>query len=313
MNSMPAIWIPKRLVEIGLINTAAGNPSSFVCHCEIEYESRVIAAAAESKSTGCKVIMIAGPSASGKTTTAGKLASALTRGGTKTQVVNLDDFYKNIDKYPLLPDGSIDYENINALDLDSIRKCFGELIDKGAADFPLFDFKEGRRSNETRHISLDGGMVVVEGIHALNPLLTEVLPSGSAYKIYAGLREEYSYSGRRAIATRDIRLARRMVRDYKFRGYAPEKTLDMWALVCEGEDEYIKAYKPYADLLLDTSFSYEICVLAPFVAKIKDNTQDEAVLDRLTDLNERFSKCMQMKEEYIPPQSMLREFIGGSA
>ncbi len=307
---MPAIWIPKRLVEIGLINTAAENPSSFVCHCEIEYESRVIAAAAESRGTDAKIIMLTGPSASGKTTTAHKLANALKRSGTYAVVVSLDDFYKDIDDYPRLPDGSKDYENVHALDVNEIHRCLMALIDKGEADFPEFDFVSETRMPERHRISRGDGVVIVEGIHALNPLLTDVLPRGSVYKIYAGLREEYSYGGQRALPTRDIRLARRMVRDHKFRGHSLEKTIAMWPLVCEGEDNYIKSFKPHADLLLDTSFSYEICVLAPFVVELRGKVSEPALGARLDDLADHFALCTSMKTGYIPPQSMLREFIG---
>lgn len=307
---MPAIWIPKRLVEIGLINTAAENPPSFSSHCEIEYESRVIAAATETRSTESKIVMLTGPSASGKTTTAHKLCDALIRAGTHAVVVSLDDFYRDLEDYPRLPDGSKDYENVNALDIPEIHRCLLQLIETGAADFPEFDFKTEHRKKERHRIELQGGIVIAEGIHALNPLLTDVLPTGSVYKIYAGLREEYSHMGQRCLPTRDIRLARRMVRDSKFRGHSLEKTIGMWPMVCEGEDRYIKSFKPYADLLLDTSFSYEICVLAPYVIEMKGQLKDSPMSERLDDLADRFSLVAPLPQGYIPPHSMLREFIG---
>ena len=307
---MPAIWIPKRLVEIGLINTAAENPSSFVCHCEIEYESRVLAAAAESRGSEAKIIMLTGPSASGKTTTAHKLRDALKRSGTHAVVVSLDNFYRDIENYPRLPDGSKDYENIHALDIEEIHRCLLALIKKGEADFPEFDFKVEKRKPHRLRIDREGGVVIVEGIHALNPLLTNALPKGSVYKIYAGLREEYSYGGQRSLPTRDIRLARRMVRDNKFRGHSLEKTITMWPLVCQGEDRFIKHFKAQADLLLDTSFSYEICVLAPFVQQLCGKAKAPQVAAQLEDLAGRFARCSPLKADFIPPQSMLREFIG---
>ena len=307
---MPAIWIPKRLVEIGLINTAAENSSTFSLHCEIEYESRILAAAAECKGVDCTVVLLTGPSASGKTTTAYKLRDALVQSGTAAVVVSLDNFYLNIENYPRLEDGTKDYENVEALDIKEIHRCLLSLIHTGIADFPEFDFKTERRTEVKNHIELDGGVVIVEGIHALNPLLSDILPEGSVYKIYAGLREEYSHLGQRFLPTRDIRLARRMVRDNQFRGHSLEKTISMWSKVCDGEDRFIKLYKPYADLLLDTSFSYEICVLAPFVTALKGelgNTESGQILD---DLANRFSKCKTISVEMIPPDSMLREFLG---
>lgn len=307
---MPAIWIPKRLVEISLINTAIENPASFICHCEIEYESRVRAAAEEATVSESKIIMVTGPSASGKTTTAFKLRDALSRSGTHAVVVSLDNFYRNVEEYPRLADGTKDYENVHALDIEEIHRCLLALIETGAADFPEFDFKTERRTDTKTRVELQNGIVIVEGIHALNPLLTDVLPPGSVYKIYAGLREEYSYGGQRYLPTRDIRLARRLVRDSKHRAHSLEKTTSMWPMVCAGEDQYIKSFKSYADLLLDTSFSYEICVLAPIVKELKGSLGDTYAGARLDELAEKFSRCVSVSTDYVPPQSMLREFIG---
>ena len=145
---MPAIWIPKRLVEVSLINTAAESAASFARHCEHEYEGRVHAAASEVLASGCSVVMLTGPSASGKTTTAHKLAEALRLRGVVSQVVSLDNFYKNLNEYPRLPDGSKDYENITALDVDEIQRCLNELITTGRTELPEFDFLTENRKPE---------------------------------------------------------------------------------------------------------------------------------------------------------------------
>ncbi|MEG2769638.1 MAG: nucleoside kinase, partial [Oscillospiraceae bacterium] len=243
---MPAIWIPKRLVEVSLINAAAKAPENFVNHCEIEYEYRVVAAAAEVLKGGYKVVMVTGPSSSGKTTTAHKLANALCEMGHMSKVVSLDDFYLDLDRYPRLPDGSKDYENVNALDVPEIQKCLAQVINTGKTMLPQFDFKNECRQDQRKSLDVGDGVVVVEGIHALNPTLTDHLDGNKIYKIYAGMREEYSHMGQRILPTRDIRLVRRMVRDSKFRGHSPEKTMSMWPDVCKGEDLYIKVFKPEA-------------------------------------------------------------------
>lgn len=308
---MPAMWIPKRLVELSLINTAAVSGPSFSCHCEIEYESRIEAAAREVIAGGSSIVMLTGPSASGKTTTANKLSAAINSKGKGSVVVSLDNFYKNFEDYPRLADGTKDYENVTALDVDEINKCLSDIIQYGRAEIPQFDFIAERRKDDFIHLELSGGVAVIEGIHALNPLLVEALPEDKVYKIYAGLREEYSVSGQRYIATRDIRLARRMVRDNKFRGHSLEKTLSMWNSVCEGEDKYIKVFKSGADLLLDTSFSYEICCLAPFVASLKGALDGKSqYAEMLNNLCTRFSSCTSLSDKLIPQNSMLREFIG---
>ena len=308
---MPAIWIPKRLVETTLVNTAAESAQSFVRHCELEYESRVFAAAGEIIASGCRIVMLTGPSASGKTTTAHKIAAAIGMRGGKAQVVSLDDFYKNLDSYPRLPDGSKDYENVTALDIEEIHRCLNELVGKGETGLPIFDFKTENRKAERNHIELgEGGVCVVEGIHALNPMLTQKLPTGSVYRIYAGLREEYSYRGQRILPTRDIRLGRRMVRDYNFRGHSLEKTLSMWSQVCAGEDQYIKIFKSQADLLVDTSFSYEICVLAGQIAPLAGKLPSSSpCCEKLNDLAGRYSLCSPLPLEMVPQNSMLREFF----
>lgn len=308
---MAAIWIPKRLVEIGLINTAAQSPESFVRHCEIEYESRVRAAAREVMESGCRVVMLTGPSASGKTTTAHKLSGRLRDMGCSSCVVSLDNFYKNKDEYPHLPDGSKDYENITAIDVPLITKCLAEIITRGYTKIPEFDFKGECRKKDWTDLYVGDGVVVVEGIHALNPQLTDTLPRDQIYKVYAGLREEYSLKGQRTLSTRDVRLARRLVRDYKFRGHSPEKTIEMWDQVCDGEDRFIKVFKSEADLLLDTSFSYEICVMAPLVREAFAALEQESPMhDRMAQLMLEFAPCRAIGLELIPPSSMLQEFLG---
>ncbi|MCI6640277.1 MAG: nucleoside kinase [Pygmaiobacter massiliensis] len=308
---MPAIWIPKRLVDIGLVNTAAQNPENFVRHCEIEYESRVRAAAREILESGCRVVMLTGPSASGKTTTAHKLAGRIRDLGSYSQVVSLDNFYKNKEEYPRLPDGTKDYENVTALDIPMIQKCLGEIIHKGYTSLPEFDFQTESRRKQLKELVLGDGVVVVEGIHALNPMLTDSLPREEIYKVYAGLREEYSLKGQRAISTRDLRLARRLVRDYKFRSHSPEKTITMWKAVCEGEDRFIKVFKPEADLLLDTSFSYEICAMAPFVREAYEALDPKSsAYARMGELMLSFASCRPISVDLIPHNSMLQEFLG---
>ena len=308
---MAAIWIPKRLVEIGLVNTAAENPQVFIDHCEIEYESRVQAAAREVLLQKRSIVMLTGPSASGKTTTAHKLAQAIEKQGFYSCVVSLDNFFKNLDDYPRLADGSKDYENIDALDVPQIKKCLSELLETGHTLLPEFDFIAERRKEQWTPLDLAGGVVVIEGIHAINPLLTEGLDRAKVFKIYAGLREEYSHRGQRVLPTRDVRLARRMVRDHKFRGHSPEKTLSMWGNVCVGEDRFIKIFKPEADLLLDTSFSYEICCLAPLITPLtRELPEGSHYAERLYELAGTFSQCRPLDASLVPETSMLREFLG---
>ncbi len=305
------IWIPKRLVEIPLVNLAARSPGEFAQYCESDYASRIAHAAGQVIASGARIVMLTGPSASGKTTSAMKLAEELGRRGHRGTVVSLDNFFRNIEEYPRLPDGRVDYESVEALDVPAIHAALKSLAEHGEADIPDFDFRSAQRRRGTLHIDARGGVVIVEGIHALNPRLTCALPQRSVYKIYAGLREEYSLGGARYLPTRDVRLARRMVRDIRFRGHSVEKTLGMWPDVCNGEDKYIKVFKNQADLLLDTSFTYELCVLAPFVRELGDEVEpDSEYAPVLRALCGKYAKCEALPASLIPETSMLREFIG---
>lgn len=306
---MAATWIPKRLVDIDLIGLAAADAQAFIAHCENAYEQRVARAAEQILADGQRIVMLSGPSASGKTTTANKLAAAVRERGYAAQVISLDDFYHNQADYPLKENGEKDYENITSLNVPLIQQCLTSILQNGSASMPRFDFKEETRHDGAYELELGEGVLVVEGIHALNPMLTEMLPEGSYARVYAGLREEYGFDGQRALPTRDLRMVRRMVRDFEDRGHSLEKTIAMWPEVCAGEDEYIKVYKPLADILLDTSFSYEICVLAPIVETLAKTLAQNEQTQPFFEVAQIFAHCKQISSKNIPKFSMLREFI----
>ena len=204
---MITIWVPKRLVEIDLYNVAARSPQALAQLSENSYARRVQYAAQKVRGSGAKIVMLTGPSASGKTTSAHCLAKALVQQGTPAQVVSLDNFFKGAAYYPKMPDGTLDYENLETLDLPLIKQCLRQLSETGKTELPIYDFATEQRSAEVEPIDLQGGVCIVEGIHALNPELTGLVPDDQIYRIYAGLREEYCIDGRRGINTQDIRAA----------------------------------------------------------------------------------------------------------
>ena len=169
---MITIWVPKRLVEIDLYNVAARSPQALADLSEQSYAQRVDYAAQKVQLSGAKIVMLTGPSASGKTTSAHCLAKALQKRGTPAQVVSLDNFFKGAEFYPRLPDGTLDYENPDTLDLPLIKQCLRELSETGKTVLPIYDFSAEKRSAEVEPIDLQGGVCIVEGIHALNPELT---------------------------------------------------------------------------------------------------------------------------------------------
>ena len=196
---MITIWVPKRLVEIDLYNVAARSPQALADLSEQSYAQRVDYAAQKVQLSGAKIVMLTGPSASGKTTSAHCIAKALQKRGTPAQVVSLDNFFKGAEFYPRLPDGTLDYENPDTLDLPLIKQCLRELSETGKTVLPIYDFSAEKRSAEVEPIDLQGGVCIVEGIHALNPELTGLVKGDDIYRIYAGLREEYCIDGRRVI------------------------------------------------------------------------------------------------------------------
>ena len=306
---MSAIWIPKRLVDIKLVNAAAADKVSFIRHCEFEYESRIYAAAKEILAADAKIVMLTGPSASGKTTTSNKIAEKLRKMGKNAQVLSMDNFFKNPEVYPRLADGTKDYENVHAVDIELMQQCLKEVLETGKSIMPEFDFKTERRIENAIEMDIGDGIIIVEGIHALNPIVLGDIPRDKVFTIYAGLREEYSLQGQRVLPTRDIRMVRRMIRDFKHRGHSPEKTISMWQSVCDGEDKYIRPYKENADLLLDTSFSYEILVMNSALKNLSSGLKDGSEeAKRFEALLKVFNNCDFIPEGYLLPNSMLKEF-----
>ena len=299
---------PKRLVGCELINLAAADQARFVQVCEQRYHDRLDAAAHAALNSGAQIIMLTGPSAAGKTTTARKLSQRIAAAGRRSAVISLDDFFVGEGRYPKQVDGSDDYECVEALDLPVLRQCLQDLAATGVCDTPVFDFLTQKPTGSTRHIDGRGGVVVIEGLHAFNPALgVDSLPKGAAIHIYAGLREEYAApDGSRVLATRDIRLARRLTRDFLFRGHDADFTLRLWPHVCQSEDRYIKAFKSRADLVLDTSFSYEVCLWGLYT---REMTATEYA-DRLQELCRRYAAFDPLPGTAVPQDSMLREFIG---
>ena len=194
-----------------------------------------------------------------------------------------------------------------------IKQCLRELSETGKTVLPIYDFAAEKRSAEVEPVDLQGGVCIVEGIHALNPELTGLVPAEDVYRIYAGLREEYAIDGRRVINTQDIRLCRRTLRDAATRGRSPEKTLAMWERVLDGETRYIKGFKTTADFLLDTSFTYELGLIAKLLGQVRQQFTLEGHNAELWDETaRRFEHVMPLELALLPEDSMLREFYGGA-
>ena len=311
---MITIWVPKRLVEVDLYNVAARSPQALAQLSENSYARRVQYAAQKVRGSGAKIVMLTGPSASGKTTSAHCLAKALVQQGTPAQVVSLDNFFKGAAYYPKMPDGTLDYENLETLDLPLIKQCLRQLSETGKTELPIYDFATEQRSAAVEPIDLQGGVCIVEGIHALNPELTPQISAEDKYKIYVSALTTISLDDHNWIPTTDNRLLRRIIRDFNYRGYSAQETISRWPSVRAGEDKWIFPYQENADVMFNSALLFEFAVLRchaePILTSVPRNCPEYAEAYRLMKFIKYFTP---VQDKEIPPTSLLREFLGGSS
>lgn len=227
---------------IEYILQAARNPAAFIKECEDRYNNKIESIARDiAESEKVEIVMLAGPSSAGKTTTAKKLRQHLESFGVKSYTVSLDDFYVDNCDAPRFPDGTPDFETVDALDISCFQKKMTELIETGETELPEFDFLTGRRKEHYNHIQItQNDVIIVEGLHALNPRITDHLPAERLLKIYINVSSRIYDENRNIVFNkRNMRFIRRMVRDYKFRGNSVEESHKMWLTVCYGEDMYL--------------------------------------------------------------------------
>ncbi len=261
------------------------------------------------------VICLSGPSASGKTTTAHTLARHFQSNGRKAMVISLDDFYLDTKHTPLNKKGKPDFESIYALDVDLINKCIDELVNKGRTIVPTFDFHLRQRAeNGDKEITISGDdVVIIEGLHGLNPLLTQLVGEDKVTRIFASVRSRFTDHDRVILTPQDIRLMRRMVRDRNTRNTTPEETMAMWDEVCEGESMYINPYRDSANFKLDTTLDYEPNIFHSFLLPFLESGKNIAPQHyrKLDDLYQRLDEFFDINDtEAIPADSVIREFIG---
>ncbi len=259
-----------------------------------------------------KIVMIAGPSGSGKTTTANKIKEKLENMGHKAYTVSLDDFYKNKGEGPMNPDGTYDFESVEALDVELIHKCFRELIEQSESELPVFDFMTGRRSEKTNRIRLEkDDVIIVEGLHALNPKISAALPRENLFEIYISVASRFYDGDEILLGKRNLRFIRRMVRDFQFRNSPVENTYSLWPQVMAGEDKYLFPYKDNADMIFNTTHAYEPCVFKNIATELLCGVDKESKnYENAQMLISALSRFPAIDESFVPEDSLLREFLG---
>lgn len=304
-------------LSIGMMNRAIDNgESEKMVKMAEALQSRGIQLIGDAVAQRPKVraILIAGPSSSGKTTFSKKLCMALERNGYTAQSISFDDYYVDREKTPRDARGGYDYESIYALDIPLFQKHFNQLLQGEEVELPRYDFTTGRNEPSGRRLRLEPNTVLImEGIHALNPMLTGDIPDEALLRVYiSGLtvakQDNGTYQG-----TTDNRLLRRMVRDAQFRNTTASETLARWSSVRRGEDQWIVPFQENADINFCTGFQYEIALLKekalPLLKEVPQTDPNYGEAQRLIWVCNRFH---DMPVSLLPPDSLLREFLGGS-
>lgn len=262
-----------------------------------------------------KLVLISGPSSSGKTTFSKRLSIQLMTNGIRPYPISLDDYFVNREETPLGIDGKHDFESFYALDLPFFEEQLKELLEGKEVELPRFNFVTGKREWSGKKLRIDNHMVLIlEGIHALNPALTPNIPAESKYKIYVSALTTILLDNHNYIPTTDNRLLRRIIRDYKYRNYSAEETIARWPSVRAGEDKWIFPYQEYADTMFNSALLFELAVMKeyaePILRKVPNNCPEYSEAHRLLKFLSYFTS---LQDKELPPTSLLREFLGGSS
>ncbi|MDI9515318.1 MAG: nucleoside kinase [Clostridiaceae bacterium] len=329
---LPDVTLPKQLFDVfteytnwirilgvedvGMLNDVvkSGRIHEFILISEALHEKRIANIADMIVNQKKRIILIAGPSSSGKTTFARRLGIQLKVNGIKPLTISVDDYFVDKTRTPLDEDGKPDYESLETVDLEFFNKSMNALLKGEEIDVPTFNFITGKREFNGRKMKLDEGCaVIIEGIHALNPRLTSDIDDADKFKIYISAITSMRIDQHNRIPTTDLRLLRRMVRDNLFRGTSAPETIDMWPAVRRGEERNIFPFQQEADAMFNSSLIYELLVMKghalPLLSAI---TKDMPQYSEARRLIEFLSYFLQIPADDIPPNSILREFLGGS-
>lgn len=306
---------------VGDLNKAItrGEINDIIMVSEAEQEKKISMIAQEIAQRyhedGVRIVLISGPSSSGKTTFTKRLYTQLRTCFIKPHSISLDDYFVNRDRTPRDENGEYDFESLYAVDLDAFNQDLQKLLRGESVELPTFDFKLGVRSYRNDAFTLcPGDLLLIEGIHALNPELIPTIPTNTTFKIYVSALTAIGLDAHNRIPTTDNRLLRRIVRDYRYRGKSAVETLSQWASVRRGEERWVFPYQENADKVFNSAMVYELAALRrfaePLLMEVPANVPEYSEAQRLL----RFLRMIHyIRIDKLPGTSLIREFLGGSA
>lgn len=294
-----------------------GDAGNVIKVSEALHEKKIaeIATLITEKHDKINVVLIAGPSSSGKTTFSKRLSIQLAVNGLHAIQISLDDFFVDRDHTPLDEHGELDFESLQAIDVVFFNQLLVKLLNGEQVEMPRFDFQSGERVFKGDYLKMEkDNILIIEGIHGLNPELIPMIEPEATYKIFISALTQISFDEHTYVPTTDNRLLRRMIRDAKYRGYTASKTIKRWPSVRRGEDKHIFPYQENADIMFNSALVYELSVMKRFASTllktVKENEPEYAEAVRLLIFISYFNS---IPETEIPPTSVLREFLGGSS
>ena len=310
-----------RLLNINNVadfNVACRNNKSFIMIklAEALHEKKIALIADDiAARKGTRFVLISGPSSSGKTTFSKRLQIQLLVNGIKPVIISMDNYFVNRVDTPRDENGDWDFENINALDLPYFRQQMSDLLDGKEVELPTYSFEKGERIFDGKRLRLDkDSVIILEGLHALNPSLLPNIPREATYKIFVSALTTINIDNHNWIPTIDIRLLRRIVRDYKYRNYSARETISRCPSVMRGEEKWIYPFQEEADVMFNSALLFELAVLKrhaePILAEVPKFCDEYTEAHRLIKFLQYF---VAIPEKEIPPTSLLREFVGGSS
>lgn len=257
------------------------------------------------------VIMLSGPSSSGKTTTSKKLSDEFLSRGVDIKLISMDDFYLGEEFVKRTDDGKPDFESVKALDIPLIKQTIDMLLTKGECVIPVYDFVHSMRTQKTRTLRLESDSVIImEGIHALNPIFSN--GRSKVIKVYTSVKQGIKNNEDYVLTNRDIRFVRRFVRDYQFRKVDPVYMLSMWNGVVDGEKKYIRPYRYTSDFTINSIHIYEPCVMREYALPILNAIpQSHPLYNYVSRIAESLNRFEKIDSSLVPENSLIREFIGG--